>query len=319
MTHMDVVPPGDLSKWTGDPWVVRVSGDKIIGRGTEDNQQGMVSSLLAAKALNETGVTPEITYGVILCADEETGNDKGVGYLLDKHKALFSKKDLIIIPDAGDHKGTMIEVAEKSILWARFHTKGKQTHGSTPEKGKNAHKAACYLVTRLDKLHTQFKKRDKLFDPPISTFEPTRREANVPNVNTIPGEDVLFFDCRVLPNYKLNAVIKSMKTVAKETEKRFGVKISIDFPQMEKAAPPTEPDAPVAVAIARAVKDLRKRKPKPMGIGGGTVGKFFRDAGFPCVVWSTQDEVAHTADEYCRLSALLADAKVFAHVALQDH
>lgn len=319
MTHMDVVPPGDLSKWTGDPWVLRVKGDKLIGRGTEDNQQGMVSSLLTAKAFHDAGVTPEVPYGVILCADEETGNDLGVGYLLDKHASLFSKKDLIIIPDAGDNKGTMIEVAEKSILWARIHTKGKQTHGSTPEKGRNAHKAACHLVTRLDTLHSKFKKRDKLFDPPISTFEPTRREANVPNVNTIPGEDVLFFDCRVLPHYKLNAVIKTMKKLAKETEKRFGVKISIDFPQMEAAAPPTAPDAPVAVAIARAVKDLRKRKPKPMGIGGGTVGKFFRDAGFPCVVWATQDEVAHTADEYCRLSALLADAKVFAHVALQNH
>jgi succinyl-diaminopimelate desuccinylase len=54
-----------------------------------------------------------------------------------------------------------------------------------------------------------------------------------------------------------------------------------------------------------------------MGIGGGTVGKFFRDKGFNCVVWSTQDEVAHTADEYCRISAMLDDAKVFTHVTLQ--
>ena len=92
----------------------------------------------------------------------------------------------------------------------------------------------------------------------------------------------------------------------------------MDFPQMEKAAPPTRADAPGAAAISRAVRALRKRKPKPMGIGGGTVAKFFREAGYPCAVWATQDEVAHTPDEYCRLSAMLADAEVFAHIALQD-
>jgi succinyl-diaminopimelate desuccinylase len=60
MTHMDVVPPGDLSKWTGDPWTVRVNGNKLIGRGVEDNTQGMASSVLAVKALRDLNLTPEV-------------------------------------------------------------------------------------------------------------------------------------------------------------------------------------------------------------------------------------------------------------------
>ena len=40
MAHMDVVPPGDLSLWKTDPYKVVVKGDKIYGRGGEDNQQG---------------------------------------------------------------------------------------------------------------------------------------------------------------------------------------------------------------------------------------------------------------------------------------
>ena len=319
MTHMDVVPPGDLDKWDGDPWTVRVEGDQVFGRGTEDNQQGMVSSLLAAKAIAAAGVKPKHTFGLVLCADEETGNDYGVCYLLEHHRELFGKDDIIIIPDAGNNKGTAIEVAEKSILWMRFHTHGKQTHGSTPAKGRNAHKAAAHLVTKLDGLYTKFRKKNSLFDPPISTFEPTRKDANVPNVNTVPGEDIFYFDCRVLPHYKLGEVIKAAKQIAKKTEKKYKVKIKVDFPQREQAAPETPADAPVAKSLTKAVRDLRKRKPKPLGIGGGTVGKFFREAGFPCAIWATQDEVAHTVNEYCRVSAMIADAKVFAHVALQEH
>jgi succinyl-diaminopimelate desuccinylase len=318
MAHTDVVPPGDLSKWSGDPWKVRVEGDKLIGRGVEDNQSGMVSALLAMKAFVEIGVTPHLPIGLVLVADEETGSKYGLGYIIKRHKDIFRKEDIIIVPDAGVSNGSMIEVAEKSILWIKFHTRGKQTHGSTPEKGRNAHKAACYLVTRLETLYGKFRRRDEVFDPPISTFEPTKKEANVPNVNTIPGEDVLYFDCRVLPDYKLTEVLKVVKELVKETEKKYKVKIRMEHPQMETAAPPTPVDAPVVLAIARAMKELRNRKTKAMGIGGGTVAKFFRDAGLPCAVWATMDEVAHTADEYAMLPAMIGDAKVFAHIALQD-
>lgn len=317
MTHLDVVPPGDLSKWTGDPWTVRVVDNKLIGRGVEDNQQGLVSSVFAVKAYRDLNLTPQNRVGLVFVADEETGSQHGIQYLLAQHPHLFSRDDLILIPDAGDTKGTMIEVAEKSILWLRFHTLGKQTHGSVPESGRNAHKAASYLAVRLDTLHKKFSKRDPMFSPPISTFEPTKREANVPNVNTIPGEDVMHFDCRILPQYKITEVMKVVKALVKETEKKFKVKINISYSQHDQAAPPTAPDAPVVQAIIRAMKDLRKKRPKPMGIGGGTVAAYFRRAGFPAAVWSTMAETAHSPDEYCLIENILDDAKIFAHIFSQ--
>ena len=73
----------------------------------------------------------------------------------------------------------------------------------------------------------------------------------------------------------------------------------------------------MVTAITRAVRELRRRRTKPVGIGGGTVAKYFRDAGFACAVWCTMDARAHTPDEYTRIPYLLEDAKTFAHVALQ--
>ncbi|MCI0695806.1 M20 family metallo-hydrolase [candidate division KSB1 bacterium] len=317
MTHLDVVPPGDLSKWTGDPWTVRVVDGKLIGRGVEDNQQGLTSSVFAVKAYRDLDLIPQHNVGLVFVSDEETGSKHGIQYLLKQHRQLFGRDDLIIIPDAGDTKGTMIEVAEKSILWLKFHTKGKQTHGSAPEHGHNAHKAASHLAVRLDALYKKFGKRDPMFSPPISTFEPTKREANVPNVNTIPGEDVMYFDCRILPNYKIAEVMKTIKALVKEVEKKFKVRIKISFAQHDQAAPPTSPEAPVVQAIIRAMKELRGRRPKPMGIGGGTVAAYFRRAGIPAAVWGTMAETAHSPDEYCLIKNILDDAKIFAHIFSQ--
>ena len=49
--HLDVVPPGELRLWKSDPFKVKVEGDKIFGRGVEDNQQSVVTFLVALKAL----------------------------------------------------------------------------------------------------------------------------------------------------------------------------------------------------------------------------------------------------------------------------
>ena len=141
MTHMDIVPPGELAQWRGDPFKAWVEGGKIFGRGVEDNQQDLVASLFAVKAFQAENLKPSSNIGIALVADEETGSTKGIDYVL-QHSQAFKKKDLIIVPDAGNKHGTLIEVAEKGILWLKFKTVGKQAHASTPDKGINSFKAA---------------------------------------------------------------------------------------------------------------------------------------------------------------------------------
>ena len=55
-----------------------------------------------------------------------------------------------------------------------------------------------------------------------------------------------------------------------------------------------------------------------MGIGGGTVAALFRHAGIPAACWAKLDETAHQPNEYCIIDNMVGDAKVFAHIMLQD-
>lgn len=317
MSHIDVVPPGDLSQWEGDPWTIRVKDGKIYGRGTEDNQQGIVSSLLTAKAFLDENVRPHYNLGLILVSDEETASKYGVQYLLQHRRELFRAEDYYIIPDAGNAEGTLVEVAEKSIVWFKFKIRGKQTHGSTPALGNNAFKAGANLIVKLENLYQKFDRSDPVFDPPISTFEPTKKEANVPNVNTIPGEDIFYYDCRILPDYDVEDIKTFVRQTCDAVEQQFGVEIETSIPQELAAAPPTPTDAPVVKAVQAALSDLRGLKTRPMGIGGGTVAAYFRELGLPTVVWATQDETLHGPNEYVPIKNILDDAMVFAHIALQ--
>jgi len=316
MAHTDVVPAGDLTKWDTDPFTAVVKDGKIYGRGSEDNLQGLVSAVLMVRAFIESNMVPAVNIGLVIVSDEETGSEFGLSYLLKNHGHLFKKEDLIVIPDAGAPNSLMIEVAEKSIIWFRFKTYGKQVHASTPDRGINAFKAAINLAYNLEKLYEIYNIADPVFDPPISTFEPTKKEANVPNINTIPGEDVFCLDCRILPDYNIYDVIKKVEEIAKQVEKKYSVKIEISTEQKEQAAPATPVDAKIVRMLEKGIKNVYGVDAKPQGIGGGTVAAIFRRLGYQAAVWSTLDDLAHQPNEYCKIENLIKDAKVFAHCAL---
>ena len=315
MAHMDVVPAGDLNAWESDPWTVRVDGNKIYGRGVEDNQQGLVASLCLAQALQQEGITPECDVGLLYVADEETGNSLGIEYLLDNHD-IFGNDDIIVVPDGGEPDGSMIEVAEKGIVWFKFAVKGKSTHGSTPERGVNAHEAAAHLIVNLAELWDIYDHSDPVFDPPVSTFAVTKIEGGVPNVNTVPGDHTFYMDCRVHPKYDQDDVVKSVQAIVAKNDADRGTSTTVEVVQRQDAAPPTPVDAPVVGALKAAVKEVYDVEARPMGIGGGTVAAFIRKKGFGAAVWACMDETMHGPNEYCILDNLLGDAKVFAHLVL---
>lgn len=322
LSHLDVVPPGDLEKWTiTDPFTPLIKDDKIYGRGSEDNGQSIVSSLYAVKALMNLGLRPKKTVVLAFVSDEETGSEKGLKWLMGNHSELFRKDDLVIVPDGGNVDGSFIEVAEKSILWLRIKVVGKQVHASMPQKGMNAHRIALNLAYKLDKaFHEKYNAKDELFEPAISTFEPTMASNPADSPNIVPGEHTFIFDCRVLPNYKIDDILADAHNIAEELKKEFQdenfPEIHFEVLQRLDAPMPTDPNSKVVQSLKEALINLRGTNPKIGGIGGGTFAAHFRKLGIPAVVWATLDEMAHQPNEYAKISNIVEDAKTIAYLAI---
>lgn len=315
MAHTDVVPEGDRAEWKTEPFQAVVKDGRIYGRGVEDNQQGLVSGVFAALSLVENGIVPEYDVKLLIVADEEFGSAYGIQWLLANTK-LFERDDLIVIPDGGKADGSEIETAEKNICWLKVSTKGRQCHASRPDDGANAFMANCDLALRLNRMETEvLTDRDPIFDPPRSTVTPTRKDANVPNINTVPGDDTFYLDMRVLPQYSVASVVAESRKRMDEVEKLYGVTMKYEIVQSNES-PATPVDAPVVQLLKDAVKATYGVEGKAVGIGGGTVGAYLRKAGYHCVVWSRQDESMHAPNEYAVISNLIGDAKVFARLML---
>lgn len=315
--HMDVVPPGDMSQWISDPWTVRREGDLLFGRGVEDNQQAISSMLILAESLRKLRITPRLALGLVFMADEERGSRHGLAHILESPDCPFGKDDLYIVPDGGAPDGLDIEIAEKAQLWAKFTVIGRQCHASTPEKGKNAFLGASELALAISGLGAFFPQTDALFTPPVSTFTPTKHEANVESVNILPGKDVFYADCRILPEVDTSAVLDLLGRLCQEISAKRDLTISMEVEQLAPASA-TPADAPVVKALSAAIEKNYGAKARTTGIGGATVAAFLRARDFPAAVWACLKNTCHQPNEHASIKAACKDSAIFADILMED-
>ena len=69
--HLDVVPAGD--GWTHPAFGADMEGDRMLGRGTNDDKGPSLAALFAMKAIREAGIPLKRSIRLILGCDEESG------------------------------------------------------------------------------------------------------------------------------------------------------------------------------------------------------------------------------------------------------
>lgn len=84
--HIDVVPEGDISKWSVDPYSATIKDNLMISRGAIDNKGPIISALYAVKAVVETNPSFNKRMRVIFGTNEESG-DEDIKHYLMKEKA----------------------------------------------------------------------------------------------------------------------------------------------------------------------------------------------------------------------------------------
>jgi acetylornithine deacetylase len=127
--HVDVVPPGDLSRWTGDPFTPAVRDGRVVGRGACDMKAGVAAILGAVEAVLSGGadVPP---FAAHLVVGEEDGGLGAFATLARGHTG-----DACVIPEPTDLR---LVTASAGSLTFRIEVPGLATHGSTRYEGHSA-------------------------------------------------------------------------------------------------------------------------------------------------------------------------------------
>jgi acetylornithine deacetylase/succinyl-diaminopimelate desuccinylase-like protein len=141
-------------EWSFDPFGGEIIDGYICGRGALDTKSLGIMQLLSLFEVHRNNVAINRDLVFLATADEESGSDCGVEYLLREHAADFPA-GLVLNEGSYVAEGivpgrllAMISPGEKGPCWIKLKRKGIPGHGSTPH-GNNALERLTQAVNRL--------------------------------------------------------------------------------------------------------------------------------------------------------------------------
>ena len=293
LAHMDVVPSGE--GWETDPFKPEVKNGRLYGRGACDDKGPYAASWAAIKALLEiTKLKGKIILGAVV--DEERGSKRGVKLLL-KQKKLNC--DYCFIPDGG--KMNEMVMGEKGILWLKLVSRGKQAHGSNPEKGINAIWKMLEFLPRLKEPSSR-REIDKHFTP-LTLNLGELKGGEAPNM--VPPRCEAVLDVRYPLGIRKEDIISQIESrISSFCQKDKEAKIELAEVLQESVPHIVDAQSPLIQAFLEAGREVGE-KIDLTTIGGNSVAKILYFAGVPSFSHSPEDiPVTHQANESVSLKNL---------------
>ncbi|MCY3678484.1 MAG: ArgE/DapE family deacylase [Gemmatimonadetes bacterium] len=128
--HVDVVPPGDPSRWTAPPFCMDVRGGRVYGRGVLDMKGPLVAGLAGVKAVLDSGVGLR---GSLLFQSVIGEEDGGLGTLASVLRGHTGDGAIVVEPT-----GLHVANAQAGALNFRLSVPGRAAHGALRHEGVSA-------------------------------------------------------------------------------------------------------------------------------------------------------------------------------------
>jgi len=175
--HIDTVGIGEIKNWNFDPYEGYENESEIGGRGTSDQEGGIVSAVYGAKIMKDLGLLSD-KYTVLVTGTVQEEDCDGLcwQYIINEDKV---RPDFVVSTeptDGGIYRG------QRGRMEIRVDVRGISCHGSAPERGDNAIYKMADIVRDIRALNendaeegTEIKGLVKMLDPEYNKdFEEAR-------------------------------------------------------------------------------------------------------------------------------------------------
>jgi succinyl-diaminopimelate desuccinylase len=311
--HTDVVTEGDLSAWTRDPFSGEIENNILWGRGSADMKGGLAAAIIAAITIKELvleGVLDLRGELRLLIPCDEEGMMSGIKQMVrhgwHTRNGLVADGAIICEPEELE-----LCLFQRGGIRVAMRFMGKQAHGAMPYAGINPIPWLASAVLAIGQLESELQAKTPehlMLGKPYIT--PTVLEAgSLVQLNVMPGEALLALDIRTVPGIdhceihtRLRRILESIANARTQYE------IIDDRPWTA-----TDPKAEIVRVLEQASRTVLGREPRYGGVPGTTDGTFLFQAGVPIVTVGPGDrEIPHQANEFVRISELVASAKLYA-------
>ncbi|TFG94039.1 M20/M25/M40 family metallo-hydrolase, partial [Candidatus Thorarchaeota archaeon] len=316
-THYDIVPPGDVEDWKYPPFELTMKKDRIYGRGVSDNKGNIVAAVSAAKELIKKG-SSKVNWKILISPNEEIGGEYGIDYLMNGPPKI--RGDFGLVVDSGPE---YVSVGASGVVAGTITVHGTQGHAGYPFKFNNAiHLSVPLMQVMLDYVDIRRKVESEFPAPPGSPhktlwgrFSMTVYKAGS-KTNTIPGKAEISFDCRTIPEEKVEDVAKDIEAFFERAKEETGVEATLTF-KIKHAGWGSDQENKFIKLFLKAVHEAVDDTIPISADLGGNDGHYFTTHGIPTACFGTlrDDNNYHGIDEFMHIEDFEKVKNVLIHFA----
>jgi acetylornithine deacetylase/succinyl-diaminopimelate desuccinylase family protein len=324
--HVDVVPVGDASAWSHDPWGGEFDFGRLWGRGAADMKGGVACALVAMRAIRESSISLAGDLWAHVVSDEEV-----VGQSTRRLLRRLPPVDAVLVAEPTN---LAIMPVEGGLIHFRIEIDGRESHagnrymsvhagGLGNRAGVNAIEKMLRLVTALQDLERQWGnlRQHPMLPAGFNTIMPgiisggpgggAEGKLNiVSNPGTSPNYCSVEYNLWFLPGESFESIRDEVESFVqavgqtdpwlREHPPRFTWKLrDIYFPPAETAS-----DHPFIQSLASAI-ERAGREPRIEAFTAASELAWYAEVGIPGAIFGPgRIAQAHSPDEFVDLDQL---------------
>jgi acetylornithine deacetylase len=316
--HIDVVPEGDRTKWTHDPFSGHVEEGKMYGRGTTDMKGGNVSLLLALEAIIKCGIKlkGDVIFESVI--EEESGGMGTLAAIIRGYRA-----DAALIPEPTNMK---LFIKQQGSMWFRVSVEGRSAHGGTRYEGVSAIDQVWKVYHAILDLE---KKRNASIDDPLYKHISIPLPINVGKIqggtwpSSVPDLVTLEGRIGVGPHEKMDEVKRQINAcladLSASDEWLRDHPVKLEFFGGQWIPNSVEDNHPFVGVLKGSYQQVYSKavaiEASPWGTDGGLLGNAGNTPTL--VIGPGETRMAHYPNEYIQLDEVIQAARLFAVIIMR--
>jgi succinyl-diaminopimelate desuccinylase len=300
--HVDVVPAGDRSRWTVEPFGAEIRDGQLWGRGAVDMKSGVACFVAAVAAYLEAGHLAQGSVALAITGDEEAqsinGTDKLLRWAADRGESWDAA--LVGEPTSPTRLGEAARIGRRGSLTGRLTVRGRQGHTAYPHRADNA---AHRILAALHELATaRLDEGTEAFDP--SNLQVTSIDIGNPASNVIPGEARAVINIRFSDRHSSASLEAWLRATIAAHADQFDLEIECN------AEPFLTRPGRLSETLSAAVEEVTGLRPVLNTMGGTSDARFIHPY-CPVVEFGLVGTTMHQSDERVALADIEGLTRIY--------
>lgn len=296
--HTDVVPPGDESDWSSDPFEPTIKDGLLYGRGSADMKSGLASMIVALETFLAKNHEPAGSVALLITSDEEGRARDGTLKVMAALEERGEHIDWCVLgePSSQDQLGDLIRVGRRGSLSGMLTINGTQGHVAYPHLADNPIRRFAPVLAELHAI--EWDNGNEYFPP--TSFQVVDIQSGVGAPNVTPAKLSARFNFRYSTEWDHESLKQRVQEIFDAHQMNYDL-------QWHLSGKPflTQPGK-LTNAVLQAVKEQTGTAPE-LSTGGGTSdGRFISPAGTDVVELGPVNASIHKIDEHVRVDDVIA-------------